>query len=91
MVQENEIIMLLLGIGVLIFILGNRSVIKRVPDSRLLIAGFWFQLVGWFSTVLEGFFLEVFLNYFEHTCYAVSALLLAFWCFKAHRRKEEAD
>ena len=90
MVQENEIIMLLLGIGVLVFVLGNRSVIQRVPGSRLLIAGFYVQLVGWFLTVLEGFILESFLNYFEHTCYAVSSLLLAFWCLKAHRGKEES-
>ena len=91
MIQENEIVMLLLGIGVLMFVLGNRSVIRRVPGSRILIAGFYVQLVGWFLTVLEGFFLEGFLNCFEHVCYAVSALLLAFWCLKINRGKEEAD
>jgi hypothetical protein len=91
MIQENEIIMLVLGIGVLIFILGNRLSIQRVPESRILIAGFCVQLAGWLLTVLEGFFLEGVLNYFEHMCYAVSALLVAFWCFKTCRGKEEAD
>lgn len=90
MVQENEIIMLLLGIGVLIFVLRNHSVIQRVPGSRFLIAGFSVQLAGWFLTVLEGFILESFLNYCEHACYAVGSLLLAFWCLKARRGKEEA-
>jgi len=90
MVQENEVIMLLLGIGVLIFVLRNRSVIQRIPGSRILIAGFFIQLAGWFLTVLEGFVLENLFNYFEHTCYAVSSLLLAFWCLKARRGKEEA-
>jgi hypothetical protein len=91
MIRENEIIMLLLGIGVLIFILGNRSSIQRVPGWKILVAGFFVQLFGWLLTVLEGFFLKGILNYLEHICYAVSALLVAFWCLKACRVKEEAD
>ena len=91
MIRENEIIMLLLGIGVLIFILGNRLSIQRVVKSRILIAGFCVQLAGWLLTVLESFFLEGLLNYFEHMCYAVSALLVAFWCLKVCRGKEETD
>ena len=83
--------MLLLGIGVLIFILGNRSSIQRVAGWKILVAGFFVQLFGWLMAVLEGFFLEGLFNYFEHTCYAISALLVAFWCLKVCRVKEEAD
>jgi len=79
---ENEIVMLLLGVGVLIFILGNRARLKRLAASKILIAGFYVLLAGWVLTVLEGFFWEGPLNYLEHLCYAVSAVFVAVWCCK---------
>ncbi len=56
MFHENEIVMLLLGVGVLILVLANRIRLKRVPASKILIAGFYIFLAGWAMTVLEGFF-----------------------------------
>lgn len=82
MIQENEIVMLILGLGVLIFILGNRSQLKRLPSSRWLILAFYVLLAGWALTVLEGFFWGLVLNYLEHTCYATGAVLVAAWCWK---------
>ncbi len=38
MIQENEIITLLLGIGVMIFILANKQKVKRIPAAKILIA-----------------------------------------------------
>lgn len=87
MIYENEVVMLLLGVGVLIFILGSRPRLKRLPASNILIVGFYVLFPAWILTVLEGFFLEgsfwnEFFNYPEHTCYAVSSVLVAIWCWK---------
>ncbi len=53
MTQENEIITLLLGIGVMIFILANNRKVKRIPVAIILIAGFYVLLAGWVLTILE--------------------------------------
>jgi hypothetical protein len=91
MFHENEIVMLLLGVGVLILVLANRIRLKRVPASKILITGFYIFLAGWAMTVLEGFFWEDLLNYLEHICYAGSSLLMVIWCWKVFRgsRKNE--
>jgi len=82
---ENEIVMLLIGVGVLIFILGSRRRLKSLPASNILIAGFYVLLASWIVTVLEGFFglfWEGILNYIEHACYAVGSVLVAVWSWK---------
>jgi hypothetical protein len=89
MIHENEIIMLLLGIGVLIFILGNRLKLKRLPSSRILITGFCVLLVGWVMTVVEAYFWKDLLNLFEHICYTASSVLIATWSWKVFGRKKE--
>jgi uncharacterized membrane protein len=84
--MENEIVMLLIGVGVLIFVLGSRARLKSLPASNILIAGFYVLLASWTVTVLEGFFWEGVLNYIEHGCNAVSALFVAVWCWKVFGR-----
>jgi hypothetical protein len=79
---ENEVVMLLIGVGVLIFILGSRQRLKRLPASKILITGFCMMLGSWVLTVLEGFFWKELLNYIEHTCYAIGSILVAVWCWK---------
>ena len=86
MIQQNEVILLLLGIGALIFILGNRSRLQFLPRSKTLIAGFYMLLVSWILTVLEGFFLGELLNFIEHMCYACSAVLMAVWCWQVFEK-----
>ena len=90
MIQENEIIMLLLGLGVFIFVLGNRRPLQRVPVSKVLISGFCTALTACIFTVLEGFFWKDFLNFMEHICYALSSVLVAFWCFKVFGNRKES-
>lgn len=82
MIHENEIIMLILGGGVLIFTLVHQVRIKRIPAWRTLMAGFYILLVAWVLTVLEGFFWKTLLNYLEHLGYALSAILVAVWCWQ---------
>ena len=66
MIQQNEVVLLLLGVGVLIFILGNRLRLEHLPASKTIIAGFYMLLAGWIMTILEGFFLEELLNFIDN-------------------------
>lgn len=88
MIQENEVVMALLGIGVLIFIMVNRLQLKRLPASGILVGAFYVLLTGWIATIVEGFFLGKLLNYLEHMCYAGSAILVVAWCWRVFGRKE---
>ena len=88
MIQENEIVMLFIGAGVLILILKYRSPLKRLPASKLLVAGYYTLLAGWVLTVLEEFFWKGFLNYLEHLCYAVSSLLVLLWCWIVFKKEK---
>ena len=90
---ENEIVMLLIGVVVLIFIFCNRERIKQLPASRILILAFYMMLSGWILTVLEGLFglfWEGILNFVEHLCTAVSSVLVAVWCWRVFGGRKEA-
>ena len=91
MIQENELFMLLLGGGVFIFVLKNRLRLRRLPAFGILISGFCVLFAGWILTVVETFFLERYLNYLEHICYAVSSVLTAVWCVNVFNGKKEAE
>ena len=91
MLQQNEIVMFLLGICVVIFTIANRLELKRLPAWKTFIAAFYTIFFSWIMTILEGFFLKEFLNYLEHIGYAVSAILLAFWCWQVFGSPKEAD
>ena len=88
MIQGNEVVMLLMAIGVLIFILFNRRQIMRIEAAGLLVTAFCVLLAGYVLTVLEGFFLEDLFNFLEHLCYTGSSVLIALWCMKVFKRKE---
>lgn len=79
---ENEVVMLLIGVVVLTFILGNLQRLKSLPSSTILIGGFCMMLGSWILTVLEGLFWEELLNYLDHAFYAVGSILVAVWCWK---------
>jgi hypothetical protein len=83
MVQENEAIMLLLGVGILIFALANRARLKHLPSSGLLLTGFCVLLLGWALTVLEALLWGEALNVVEHLCYTGSAVLVLVWVCRA--------
>jgi len=90
MIQQNEIVMLIIGLGVLIFILGKRSQLQRFPSSKILVLGFYVLLAGWALTVMESFFFAILFNYLEHLCYAIGSLLVTAWCWKVFGSRKEA-
>ena len=87
MIQENEIVSLLLCIGVFFFILINRSQIKQLPSSGLFVSGFYIFMFSRIFTVLEGLFLGVFFNIVEHACYIISSALLLIWVWNVFGNK----
>lgn len=91
MAQEDEIIMLVLGIGVLLFVVVNYPRLKQYQSVNILITGFCFSLLGWILTVLEGFLLETPLNFAEHFCYLASAVCVARWMITALATNTGAD
>lgn len=88
-IQQNEIVMLLLGIGVLIFTIRNRTGLKRLPANGILMTAFYLLLITWFATVLEGFIWNSFFNLLEHAGFAASSVLTAVWCWKAFTDKKK--
>lgn len=89
MLRENEVVMLILGVGVLFFIIINASRLTNVYSWKLLIAGYCVLLSGWIFTVLEEFFAGHILNYLEHASYLASSALLLVWCYKYSRRSSK--
>ncbi len=92
MLREDEVVMLILGIIVLLFILLNWNNLKKIQSWKILFTSYLILFTGWSFTVLEGFFLESYLNFLEHLAYALSACIFAKWCwnFTTKTRGEES-
>jgi hypothetical protein len=99
MIQENELVPLIIGVGVLVFFFAARARLREFPAWTVFAAAFYVYLTGWVFTVLEGLwvgfdaevFLAAFFNMLEHICYAVSSILFALWSWKVFRRSREAQ
>ncbi len=89
MIQPDDLVVFLIGAGVLFFFLVNRSRLMAGPHTDVLLAAFSFLLGGWFLTIAEVFLWKNILNLLEHICYALSSFMLAFWCFKIFRPGEK--
>ena len=92
MIYTNEVVMLILGLGVVWFVIFNKYKIRRILSWKLLLCAFCFLMAGWFFTVIEGFILMPLFNLLEHVSYSVSSIIMAVWCYKiAHPKREEAS
>ncbi|MEW6427281.1 MAG: hypothetical protein AB1568_04510 [Thermodesulfobacteriota bacterium] len=81
MIEPNELLTLLLGCCVAIFLAANLRRLRETVGGELLLA-YAALLAGWAFGVAEGFFLGVLLNLLEHVCYAASALFLLSHCIR---------
>jgi hypothetical protein len=88
MIQENEVVMFFLGLGVLFFLMFNLGQIKRITGWRILMGAFYLLLGGWFLTVIEHVAFADASNFLEHVCYLGSSILIAVWCRKVFRKEE---
>ena len=97
MIQENELVPLIIGVGMLVFLLASHIRLREFPGWRLFVGSFCIYLLGWVFTVVEGIWVgfeaEVLLstgfNMLEHVCYTVSSILFALWCIIAFGRDKE--
>jgi hypothetical protein len=81
MIEQNELITFLIGIGVVLFIWLNRRRIVQIPGYTWLLISYLSLFTGWSLTILEGFVLPDLMNVLEHACYMVSSLTAAAWCW----------
>jgi len=86
--QENELVMLILGLGVLVFFLFFRRRVMRIPGAGILLAAFIALVVAYVLTILEGYYLPDAANLGEHICYAANSLLIAWYAWRVFGRKE---
>ena len=91
MILGDEVMVLLLGVAVTVFVVRSRDRLKQLPSSSIIIGAFYALLAGWVLTVAEGFFWGRLLNVLEHVCYAANAMLLCAWCWMATRKEEEQE
>lgn len=76
---ENEIVTLLLSLGISLFFLANLARIRQIDGYRWLLGSFLAYLVAMVFTLLEGIAWEQGFNFLEHLGYLASAALLAAW------------
>jgi 4-hydroxybenzoate polyprenyltransferase len=89
MIHDNELIMLILGIGALVLTLIYKAELKRIFAWKNLMASFYIFLAACVLTVAEAFLWPTYLNFAEHLFYTASAIFMAVWCFRAsftHKR-----
>jgi hypothetical protein len=91
MLHVNELIMLILGTGVLFLTILNQPKIRRIYAWKMLLLAFYYLMAGWIFTILEGFFMEQFINILEHICYAASAVIMAVWCRQFAGNTQKVD
>ena len=89
LIQQNEIVMLLLGVGVLIFAIRNRFVLRRLPAHGIIMVAFYLLFITWMATVIEGLIWNTFFNLLEHAGLAASSVLTAIWCWKIFTGKKK--
>ncbi|MFA6771800.1 MAG: hypothetical protein WCS74_04055 [Dehalococcoidales bacterium] len=81
MIEINEVIMLLLGTGLILGIRLNIIYLKQIPHIKILTSSFYVLFASFVFTIAEGFFLGDLLNLLEHLCYLLSPVLLLLWCY----------
>ncbi|HEX2394844.1 MAG TPA: hypothetical protein VHI78_05820 [Bacteroidales bacterium] len=91
MLRENEVVMLVLGIGVLFLFIMNMDFIRKIRFWKILFYSYSVLICGWLFTVLEEFILTNFLNFLEHISYLLSAMLIFIWAWKSTGSKSKED
>ncbi|NOY22146.1 MAG: hypothetical protein GXO70_01370 [Acidobacteria bacterium] len=59
------------------------------PRFPFLYLGFFFMLLAYIFTVVEGVALPVFFNLAEHFCYALSGIFFLIGCLKLAGKRED--
>ncbi len=90
MFEDVELITLISGLGVFLFIIIDRRMFTLLPNSRLLVASYGLFLVGWVATVVESAIFPNVFNLIEHATYAAGSIALLIWCVITFKRSVHA-
>ena len=95
-IEEYEVMMLLLSVGVLVFGVMALPRLRRIEKGGFLVAALAVFFAGVLLTVVEGFFAagslgEHFANHSEHLAYLGSMAMLTLWCWWTFVRGKEAS
>ena len=91
MIQQDEVILLILGLGVLALLVAYVRRLERLVAWRTMLAAYCLLVTGWALSIPEGFLLQAVLNVLEHVCYAGSSVMLAVWCSKLFGPRRAGD
>lgn len=81
MFEEIELITLIVGMGIPVFMYANRQTLFRTPYMKVLVFSYCCFLAAWTATVIESYILLNVMNVIEHSLYFIGCLLLACWSF----------
>ncbi|MBT4889535.1 MAG: hypothetical protein HON65_08290 [Rhodospirillales bacterium] len=88
MIYPFELLMMLIGLcGILVLAVFHHH-FHKTSSSIWAVFGFCIFATGTILTVLEGFIWHDFLNYLEHSFYAISSISMAIWCWKLKKEGE---
>ena len=88
MIDANEFLGLLLCLCVMIFIFISQSRLRDIPNSKILLAGFYMIFLSWVFMVWKSFFLGSLFHIFEHLFNLISVILLVIWSWRVFGKKE---
>ena len=86
MIEVSEVVILLLGAGILAMMLVYRRNLVRLPSWKILLAAFVLRVASDTFSVVEGFFSPTGIcNWLQHAAFAFSVVLLAAWTYRIFR------
>ena len=91
MVNENEVVMLALGIGVSFLMFSYRRHLRQIPRWSTFRWAYIVLMVAFVMTIAEGFLWGRTLNFIEHFCYAISAVLTAVWTWNFTTERTQGE
>jgi hypothetical protein len=91
MFEQREVITLMLGVGVVLFVIRERQTLKSVRNWHLLLSAFLLLFLSLTCSVVEVLIWEPQINLLQHIASALSAIALAAWCWFTLARQEAAS
>lgn len=86
MLNQNEVIVFLIALGVIWFLCIFKEHLNELRQPKLLLSAFAMLVLAWLATNLEHLFAYTFFNTVEHLSYALNGVLLALWCYGERAR-----
>ncbi len=88
MFQQSEVVNLIFALLITaFFLLFSRG--YRRPHFPFFYLGFFFILLAYIFTVVEGVIAPVFFNLAEHFCYGLSGIFFLIGCLRLVRKRED--